>query len=184
MLPTKKLFHQKRESPMSGHSCLYCDRWIHLPIIRRESKGSKNKKAVRRKCLTAKKRVKHNSPSCKYFIPIKHIYCDQLGQRVNMLLCLNRRLNRDQFKSWEDCKQCRQFDLEVQPIIEDYHVGLKKIIHKQKKNKKEGKRVLKRRDSKNDKKRTLKRRKPKEEKRKLKRRSEKDKPKRKLKRRK
>lgn len=168
---------------MGDHICLYCERWCQNPIV---YKGKKNEGIVKQ-CSATKKKISSNDSSCRFFIPVTNVYCDKNDERIPMVLCLNRRVNRDKYRSWSNCAKCRQFDKEILPILEKYHVGLAKINRearklKRRKNKKEGERILKRRTPKNSSPKKLTKRRKKSEPRKLKRRN--DKPKKLKKRRK
>jgi hypothetical protein len=153
---------------MAEHKCLYCEQWIKSPQVFRNADGDKKKsKVVIRTCPIKKKKIQSDDPSCKYFIPADHIYCIKNSERIHMLNCLQRRLLRDKYTAWKKCKKCRQFEMDVRPIIEDYHIGLERIVRKEEKSLK---RRRKNNPGKESDRRVLKRRNPKSNPRKLKRR--------------
>lgn len=144
---------------MGKHICLYCDYWISSHVIKRDLLKKVKGESLKKRCKITKKKITFNTPSCEYFKPAKTIYCDKNNERINMLLCLNRRLNRENFTFWNGCKKCRQFEYNIQPVIEDYHFNLRKVIEKSNLDEKEDKRKFKRRNQEYNKKRKLKRRK-------------------------
>jgi len=169
--------------------CIYCREWIRSTVLMRasqeqesESETKKKKKErnqrTTRKCDISKRSVTSDSIACKYFIPSQSFYCHKNYHFVNFLACLNRRNNAIELQPFERCRRCKQFDLEVKPIIKKYWVNAEKIIVPQ------PKRVIKRREKPKEvvKKRVIKRRKESKPKRVIKRRS-KSKPKRVIKRR-
>lgn len=132
------------------HKCVYCKYWITSPVKKQE--GS----MIRRKCKTRNRMINKDSNSCKYFDPHNVIWCDNYSQRVEMVLCLQRRRNPHNFKkTYNLCRKCRQFDQDLQDLFNDYYFGNAKIISPEVKQKG---RVIKRRKG-HEKKRVIKRRK-------------------------
>ena len=129
------------------HFCSYCKFYIESPV---RKKGTKE--IVYRKCKTRGRLVNNISLGCKYFNPHHNIYCDKNNQRINLLICLQRRRNPSEFKkTFKSCRSCRQFELNVEPIIQDYYFGSREIIHPETKQmgrkiKRRGRRVINRRE--------------------------------------
>jgi len=184
---------------MMRHSCKYCSYWYHSRVIKKnveEESGSGKKrkksnfKATVRKCKLTNKKIKSDSPNCKWFSP-SSVYCNQENHLIKIINCLDRRRNEKGLTAWDDCRKCRQFDQEIKDIAETYWlnaVPIKAKTTEEKQRKKIGK--IKRREKseefkeRKERKRTIKRR-PSKIKRKIKRRKTmEDKPtKRKIKRR-
>ncbi len=135
------------------HSCGYCVHWIYGLIKRGDDIAEK--KLVPRRCQVRTKTVKSNSDACRYFAPTDSFFCDQHSEQVGPLVCMNRRLNRKKLKKFNFCAKCWQFDVSIEPIIEDYYLNNRKILDPEKKLKG---RVIKRRPG-QPKKRKIKRRK-------------------------
>jgi hypothetical protein len=145
-------------------TCLYCDNWILSSVILREapdedSSGGKKKSkpssgSVRRKCHVRQKTITSHEPACKYFKPARNIYCNKHSERIPMVLCLHRRINHSKFIVYKKCKKCRQFAREIQPVLEEYHIGgtrilepkVGRILKRRKKSPREEVRTLKRRN--------------------------------------
>jgi len=111
--------------------CLYCNYFAHGDIIRRETNLGEKKKPgmVKRKCSAMNKNVALDTDACKYFSPCDTFYCDKNNQRIKMLLCIARRLNRNNLDAFKGCKRCRQFDQEIKPILETYGMEAQKIVN-------------------------------------------------------
>lgn len=148
-----------------NYKCVYCHAWVRSPITKKSNlqededtnKKSKSKRfkhaLIERKCIVSKKIMTIDSEACKYFKPAKSFRCNKNNQDVAFIACLHRRFNQDKLSSYEDCKKCRQFDMDIKPIMEDFWLNAKQIIEpKINKNKSEKltttKRVIKRRDTK------------------------------------
>ena len=151
---------------MSGYTCLYCEYWITLPIRKKDKEGN-----VRRRCKYRTRTVKPNSESCRYFRPGEVFYCNNNNERLAYLACVNRRRNSKDFRKFGECRRCRQFENDIQELVEDYWLNPKKVVEpevkikgrKIKRRQKEPKRIIKRREK--PAKRTIKRRKPKKKRR-------------------
>lgn len=126
------------------HSCRYCDWWYQSAVIRKSieedkknPKKNKNKEQkVTKRCLVTRKKINSASPHCKWFSP-STIHCDEHSQRIKIINCLDRRRNEKLFPTWEKCKNCRQFDIDIKEIAETYWLG-GKIINSKTDNKKQG----------------------------------------------
>jgi len=132
-------------------SCSNCHWWCRSDVVKRESNG------YTKRCIASKKKVQADSKQCKYFNPTI-FNCDNFGCRLNYNQCIARRRNEKNLLSWELCKNCRQFDKEIRPIIERYFLDLVPIVTPRRLLRKEEiadpgnqKRVLKRRDGKENK---------------------------------
>jgi len=146
-----------------------------------KSKKSKNFRPAKRRCKTTRKKIESNSPGCKWFNP-SSVYCENKNQQIKIINCLNRRRNEGKIPSWDICKSCRQFELEIMDIAIKYWINASSVKEKKdaipKKEraiKRRGetpkpKRIIKRRKKVVEPKRTIKRRKKEEPKRIIKRR--------------
>lgn len=99
-------------------TCQNCDSWCEAVLLSKKE----------RRCLTSGKVVESTTKSCKYFNPI-YFYCDKFQQRLTFNQCLARRRNEKGFASYQDCKKCRQFDLEIREIIQEYWLDMKRIVN-------------------------------------------------------
>ena len=111
--------------------CLYCNYFVKGNTIRRESDTGEKKKAgmIKKKCSPANKNVSFDDDACKYFAPFDTFQCDKMNQRINMTLCIARRLNKNNLEAFKGCKRCRQFDQEINPILATYGMEAQKIIN-------------------------------------------------------
>lgn len=148
---------------MGDHKCVYCEHWLHSPIRRKDEKGNKT---VTRICRAKKRRIKPDSNSCKYFKPNDYFYCDNYNQWLHILNCLQRRRNSKGFKAWDECKKCRQFEMDLKELISDYFVERNKIVEI-----KFGRKIKRRKGKEKKPVRTIKRRSTSQKPRKIKRRS-------------
>jgi len=157
--------------------CSYCQYWPGAKIERRsegEDQGKKKKKKKKKYEIVTKickigskeKKVNSDSAACHYFNPKDLFYCEENNCFLNLVNCLHRRRNNKDFKAWESCKKCRQYEKGIRDIIEDYYFNNTEIIkpkepRKIKRRKKAdaptSRRIIKRRKPK----RIIKRRKPK-----------------------
>jgi hypothetical protein len=69
-----------------------------------------------------------DTEACEYFHPSKYFFCNDNHQQLDTILCLHRRFNHNEMEAYEDCAECRQFEQEVNPIIQKYFVQLTKPI--------------------------------------------------------
>lgn len=117
------------------YTCQYCKYWIQSKVIRREVKEEnennkkKKSKLVKRKCPTKSKKAKPietTSPACKYFSP-ESFWCDHFDCWLTIPQCIARRRNTLKLEVWDRCKKCRQFELEIREIVNDYWINGKAI---------------------------------------------------------
>jgi hypothetical protein len=99
-------------------TCGYCDWWTNSPIL---SRGEKSKETVRR-CVAKNKKITSDKECCRYYNPV-YFYCDQNNQRLKFEQCLARRRNSANLATFQACKNCRQFDKEIRPIVEEYFLN-------------------------------------------------------------
>jgi hypothetical protein len=99
-------FQEKKggDKNMSVRTCHYCEVWTEVPkklrLAGRESDGSGHS----RYCLHTKKWMRSNNEACIKFKPASHFWCDNIGCRMHMTVCLRRfEVGYD-----PDCKDCRQ----------------------------------------------------------------------------
>lgn len=114
-----------------NYKCCYCEQWTKAKIYRKETEGDdkKNKsKGIKKTCLLNGRDINIDSVSCEYFRPASIIWCQNNEEQINLLVCLNHRLNYRKFNAWRKCKKCRQFKKELQPIVEDYFLRCKKVL--------------------------------------------------------
>jgi hypothetical protein len=142
-------------------TCSCCNWWVRSKVI---SRGSGANSLYVRKCIASGKEVKSNSEKCRYFNPT-YFYCDKYNCRLTFAQCLQRRRNDKKFNDWDECRNCRQFDKEIRPILEKYYldrvpvVTPRKLRDYDKKKETPKKRVIKRRNKPDSKKpRTITRR--------------------------
>lgn len=102
-------------------TCQYCDYWYRSPVIRK-------KNGIWRKCIARKKLRQSVDKSCKYFNMAAFFYCTSNNCQLTYYQCLARRRNEKGFLSWENCKNCRQFDQDVRPIIEKYLLDMNPTV--------------------------------------------------------
>lgn len=114
------------------YKCLYCKLWNDSSKkIKNTTSNEKIKKCLANKTVTAA------SKACKYFNPNQVFYCDKNSIRLDVINCLSRRRNSKEFSAFENCKKCRQFELEIKDFVIKYIIegkqakerkGRKKII--------------------------------------------------------
>lgn len=102
-------------------TCVYCKSWIESPVKSREG-------LISRKCKVRNRLVIKDSESCRYFNPDTIFWCEANQCRLNVLACLQRRRNRHNLKEYTKCKNCRQFDLDLQWIVQDYYFNGREIL--------------------------------------------------------
>ena len=157
-------------------SCIYCRYWDKAKKFGKPDDMGRQW----RKCIVkGNRKINAESTICKYFNPADTFYCDAYDCRLAIANCLNRRFNPKGFnKTWEFCPNCRQFEQDIWPIVNDYIYEKKKLV-KPKNDPLRKKRILKRRagkpriihDPNKKKKRVIKRRSEPKKVRKIKRRS-------------
>lgn len=112
------------------YTCKYCKWWTRSKVIRRETieeeEGKKKKiQLIKRKCPTKSKKAKpveSDSPACKFFNP-EIFWCDKFECWLTIPQCIARRRNNLKLEVWDYCKKCRQFELEIREIVNDYWIN-------------------------------------------------------------
>lgn len=66
--------------------------------------------------------------ACEYFQSSRYFFCDENHQQLDTIMCLHRRVNHAGHEAFECCAECRQFEQEVNPIIQKYFVKLDKPL--------------------------------------------------------
>lgn len=94
--------------------CRYCKTFYDGPVL------SSDKGKVKRYCRTNGKEIFNSDRCCRKFIPAKGYTCDLQNFRTSLEVCINRRRNKKGYEAWRPCKKCRQFALEIQPVVDRY----------------------------------------------------------------
>lgn len=132
--------------------CGYCNHWPtsrktsqpneeEESTTKKKKRRKKKKQSLMRECEVTGREITTSDIACKYIKPRSNFFCYDYGYWVNFLNCINRHRYKNR-KRYEKCQECRQWDKEVEPIIEKFALALppKRIIKRRKK-----KRIIKRR---------------------------------------
>ena len=119
-----------------NNSCIYCETWMKSKVRYEETKKGKTKH--RRLCKLTDKVIKSSSSACRYFKPKKFFLCESQDIRVGFLMCISRhrkaKQNPDKKTNiYWDCRKCKQFETEIEPICEQFEIKPKIKITRRKK---------------------------------------------------
>ena len=100
--------------------CGYCKQYVNGNV-------SKSGDTIERKCVARQIKVGFDHRICKYFDPAEFFLCTKWNDRIQIPICLNRRVNHQGLDKYSYCKRCRQFDQEIRELATEYFIDGKKI---------------------------------------------------------
>lgn len=118
------------------NSCIYCESWMKSKVRYEETKKGKTKH--RRSCSLTDKIIKPSTSACRYFKPKKFFLCESQDIRIGFLMCISRHRkaiknpNKKTNLYW-DCRKCKQFEIEIEPICEQFEIKPRRKITRRKK---------------------------------------------------